>query len=103
MELGRAPGAISLAAVIGAVEGSSEPKNCVLGLGLCSEENPCALHEDWLPLRTAIHSFLEETTLADLVNVMEGRSENPDLRFVEHRREVAEAGKTLERKRGDEV
>jgi Rrf2 family protein len=41
MELGRAPESISLAAVIHAVEGSKESNACVLGLGACSEENPC--------------------------------------------------------------
>lgn len=99
MELGRAPDAISLAAVICAVEGPKELQNCVLGLGLCSEDNPCALHEEWLPLRTAIRDFLEKTTLADLVNVIQRRPAGPDLRFIEQSHDVAEASNTLERKR----
>jgi Rrf2 family protein len=67
MELGKAPGAISLASVIHAVEGTKDTENCVLGFGACSAENPCVLHEGWLPLRTAINAFLVKTTLADLV------------------------------------
>ena len=98
MELGRAPDAISLASVIGAVEGPKELEDCVLGLGLCSEENPCALHEEWLPLRTAIHNFLEKTTLADLVGVVQRRSSHPDPRFVRLNRTKIKAGTTPERK-----
>jgi Rrf2 family transcriptional regulator, iron-sulfur cluster assembly transcription factor len=98
-ELGRAPDAISLATVICAVEGPKELENCVLGLGLCSEDNPCALHSEWLPLRSAIHDFLEKTTLADLVNVMQRRSADPNLRFAGKTQDVAEARDTFERKR----
>lgn len=99
MELGRAPNAISLAAVIQAVEGPKELENCVLGLGLCSKDNPCALHEEWLPLRTAIHNFLEKTTLADLVHVAGRRSEHPELRLVGQKQVANEAGSGSERKR----
>lgn len=99
MELGRAPKAISLAAVVRAVEGLKELEDCVLGLGMCSEDHPCALHEEWLPLRTAIHNFLEKTTLADLVDVMQRRSAGPNLGFVEQTRGVPEARDAFERKR----
>lgn len=99
MELGRAPKGISLAAVIHAVEGPKEQEDCVLGLGLCSEEKPCALHEEWLPLRTAIHNFLEKTTLADMVQVVERRSSHHDARLVRLNRTVFKAGETPERKR----
>ena len=69
MELGKAPEAISLASVIRAVEGTKDAGDCLLGFGACSTQNPCALHKDWLPLRTAINAFLLKTTLADLVGV----------------------------------
>ena len=99
MELGRAPEAISLAAVIGALEGPKEREDCVLGLGLCSEENPCALHEEWLPLRTAIHNFLDKTTLADLVTVVQRRSSQNEPRLVRLNKTVMKVGGTPERKR----
>ncbi len=99
MELGRAPDAISLAAIIGAVEGSKELKNCVLGLGLCSEDNPCALHEEWLPLRTAIHNFLEKTTLADLVHVAERRSRQKEPQLARPNYVETETGDAPERER----
>lgn len=77
LELGRAPEAITLASVIHAVEGTVESDECVLGLGVCSELNPCALHREWLPLRKAIHEMLEKTTLADLARSVRERQISP--------------------------
>lgn len=74
MELGRAPEAITLASLIEAMEGTKAPDECVLGLGICSEENPCPLHNDWIPLHTAIRDLMERTTLADLVRAVRERS-----------------------------
>ena len=99
MELGRAPDSISLAAVISAVEGPRELDACVLGLGLCSEENPCLLHEEWIPLRTALHNFLEKTTLADLVRQVEKKSSQRKARVLSLIAADAGASKTRERKR----
>lgn len=67
MELGRAASTITLASLILAMEGSKEADECVLGLGRCSEETPCVLHGEWIPIRTATRNLLEKTTLADLV------------------------------------
>jgi Rrf2 family transcriptional regulator, iron-sulfur cluster assembly transcription factor len=99
MELGRAPDTISLAAVILAVEGPKEIGACVLGLGLCSEENPCLLHKEWLPLRTAIHDFLEKTTLADLVRVVEKKTSHRKARVLGLIAANAKASRMRERKR----
>ncbi len=67
LELGRAPEAITLSSVINAVQGFMNSQGCVLGLGVCSEEHPCALHFEWLPLRNRICELLDKTTLADLI------------------------------------
>jgi Rrf2 family iron-sulfur cluster assembly transcriptional regulator len=99
MELGRAPKSISLAAVICAVEGAKEPDACVLGLGVCSEEHPCPLHEEWLPLRAAIHNFLEQTTLADLVRVVNKKSRHQKPGVLNLIAAEAAAARTRERKR----
>jgi Rrf2 family iron-sulfur cluster assembly transcriptional regulator len=67
MELGRAPEAITLADLVRAAEGSRLSDKCIFGLGDCSPQHPCPLHNNWLPLRTAIFDLMEKTTLADLV------------------------------------
>lgn len=82
MELGRAPDAITLASLIEAMEGAKAPGECVLGLGVCAEENPCPLHEEWMPLRTAIRDLLQKTTLADLVRTVSQRLAQPAPRLL---------------------
>jgi Rrf2 family iron-sulfur cluster assembly transcriptional regulator len=66
MELGRAASTITLASLILVMEGSKELDECVFGLGTCSEDTPCILHDEWIPIRNAIRDLLEKTTLADL-------------------------------------
>lgn len=68
LELGRAPEKITLAFLVCSTQGSLDSDNCVLGSGKCSEEHPCALHSEWLPLRKRISNLLEKTTLADLLS-----------------------------------
>jgi Rrf2 family iron-sulfur cluster assembly transcriptional regulator len=66
LELGRDPKAINLWSIACAVEDRAKPDQCVLGLQVCSEEQPCSLHQRWRPLREAMRRLLEESTLAEL-------------------------------------
>ena len=61
------PDRIDLAAIVVATQGSIGSDRCVLGLEACSDNHPCALHSQWLPLRRRIVELLEKTTLGDLV------------------------------------
>ena len=97
MELGRAPDAITLASLIEAMQGAKAPDECVLGLGVCSEENPCPLHKDWIPLRTAIRDLLEKTTLADLVRALHERPGQVAPRLLGLDRTIASVGSSRER------
>src|SRR5574341_246115 len=47
LELGRAPGRITLWSVVQATDGAEQTQGCVLGTHACSEENPCVLHRQW--------------------------------------------------------
>lgn len=98
MELGRAPDAITLASLMEAMEGVKPPDECVLGLGVCSQDNPCPLHEDWIPLRTAIRDLLEKTTLADLVRAVGDGSTRPAPRLLGLGGPMAKTGGGRERK-----
>lgn len=98
MELGRAPDTITLASLIQAVEGLKSSDECVLGLGVCSEENPCPLHKDWIPLHTAIRNLLEKTTLADLVRAVRESSGRVAPRLPGLHRTGATVGGGRERK-----
>lgn len=67
VELGGAPEVITLCSVIVAAQGSLNLDQCVLGLPVCSDERPCALHRDWAPLRAKICDLVEKITLAELI------------------------------------
>lgn len=69
VELGRPAEELRLASIIDTVQGGLESDKCVLGLTICSEENPCPLHDEWLPQRAAIHQMVDGKSLADLVRI----------------------------------
>lgn len=74
MELGRAPASITLDSLVCVIEGPKSEDECVLGIGICSKETPCTLHRDWVPIRTAIQALLQNTTLANLVEIAQNHS-----------------------------
>jgi Rrf2 family protein len=75
VELSQPPAAIGVAAVVKAVEGESDSEKCILGLGACSEAQPCPLHLRWVPMRREIRRMLEETSLATLAAAARERPE----------------------------
>ena len=64
--LARPPREITLFIVKAAVDGTKDLETCAVGLGLCSDEMPCPLHDAFKPIRQAIRRYLESTTLADM-------------------------------------
>ena len=70
IELGRSADEIRLSSVVITAQGSMDSDRCILGFNVCSGENPCSLHFEWLPHRAAIQEMLERTTIADLVRVL---------------------------------
>jgi Rrf2 family protein len=61
--LARAPEEISLYDIRAAIDGVADLEGCALGLGTCSDEATCPLHETWKPIREQIHRYLTDTTL----------------------------------------
>jgi Rrf2 family iron-sulfur cluster assembly transcriptional regulator len=82
MELARTPSSITLASLIQIIEGAKVEDECVLGLEICTEEAPCALHKEWIPIRAAINKLLEETTLADLAEIVQSHANKPGTQLV---------------------
>jgi Rrf2 family protein len=91
MELGRAASTITLASLIHVMEGPKTADECVLGLGTCSQETPCVLHDEWVPIRASIRNLLEKTTLADLAGSVLSREARFGARPVSRLREPAKA------------
>lgn len=53
--------------IIKAIDGDSLFKKCILGFDECSDENPCAIHQKWIPEREHLKDIFNYT-LQDIVN-----------------------------------
>jgi Rrf2 family protein len=73
--LAREAAQITLWEIVQAVESPAADPRCALGIGLCSEERPCPLHDRWVPLRDGRQRLLEETTLAALAQGLRSMAE----------------------------
>lgn len=77
--LARAPGEISVAEIIVAINENIDATRCG-GERNCQGDEPCLTHELWEELSVRIHEFLKSITLADLVS-------KPDVQQVALRQE----------------
>jgi Rrf2 family protein len=64
--LAREPGSISLWEVVHTLDPEPDCDACVLGLGLCSQENACSLHSDWQKIREAWIILLKSKTISEI-------------------------------------
>jgi Rrf2 family protein len=64
--LAHEPVEISLLEIKEAIDGHKDLERCAVGLSPCSDDAPCPLHDTYKPLRTAIKTYLQDTTLAGL-------------------------------------
>ncbi|MGA2434352.1 MAG: Rrf2 family transcriptional regulator [Bryobacteraceae bacterium] len=63
----RAPaGEISLMDVI-----EVQHQKSVCALHECSDDDPCAMHDEWKELQTRIIGYFEQTTISDLVDALD--------------------------------
>jgi Rrf2 family protein len=58
---------ISLFEIVKAVDNIEKYFGCILGFEECSDENPCSLHTKWMPLKTELLAFLENTNMSDVI------------------------------------
>lgn len=71
--LGRDPAAIRLADVIRPFDDTVLGRDCLLGRPECSDDSPCAAHEQWLEVAGRVRRFFLETSLDDLGPPVPGR------------------------------
>jgi Rrf2 family protein len=69
--LDRAPQEIKLSEVIGLLEGSIAPVDCVADPRACSRSDLCVTRDIWVDLKKAMDGVLESKTLQDLVEVQQ--------------------------------
>ena len=73
--LARPAHAITLMQIITAVEGDVAAEGCVLGLKQCNEQQPCAQHDLYKPIRQRLNDYLTTTTLADLAVSLKSKAD----------------------------
>ena len=64
--LGRPAGEIRLSEVVGLLEGSMAPVECISSPEVCNRSDWCATRDIWAELKQAIDGVLESITLEDL-------------------------------------
>jgi Rrf2 family iron-sulfur cluster assembly transcriptional regulator len=57
VKLAKSSSDISLISLIEAIDGSRFFDACILGIGDCEDEKPCALHAQWEKWRTEMHEM----------------------------------------------
>ncbi|NND72280.1 MAG: Rrf2 family transcriptional regulator [Rhodothermales bacterium] len=76
--LSKSPDKLYLKDIIAVVDGKGALEGCVLGNAKCSASNPCALHEDWSPIRQQIMDLVENRSLgqiAERIRILSANSE----------------------------
>ncbi len=64
--LAHAPEEIRFVDVLGAVDAYPAPGRCAFGWGTCNGDHPCPLHGAWIQMSEALHSWANNTTLAEV-------------------------------------
>jgi Rrf2 family protein len=68
VKLARASSDITLISLIDAVDGSTFFDACILGIGDCEDEKPCALHAQWEKWRTEMHEMYSAMRLDEITD-----------------------------------
>jgi Rrf2 family protein len=68
IQLAKSPDEITVFQVVEAIDGLNVLKQCVLGLPNCGEGKPCALHDQWGPIRAEIADMFQGKSIAQLLN-----------------------------------
>ena len=55
----------SISDIVKAIDGDGIYKDCVIGLKLCSEKNPCPVHFEYKEIKKNLIAMLEQSTIAD--------------------------------------
>lgn len=75
--LARDPGSITLDEVVGALDGSNPPLECIDDATGCALSGCCAQRDIWRDVEDAIHRVLTTTTIADLASRQQERAARP--------------------------
>ncbi len=65
--LAKDPKDITIFDIVKEIDGVEWFDSCILRVGPCDTENPCALHDYWFKMRNQIRAMLDHESLANLV------------------------------------
>lgn len=65
-------GLLPLYDVVSALEGDWSLSKCGFGLKSCDSQNPCPLHQEYLPIREGLYNLLKRETIQSLANKILG-------------------------------
>ncbi|MDP3302278.1 MAG: Rrf2 family transcriptional regulator [Sulfuricurvum sp.] len=68
VKLAKSSSDISLISLIEAIDGSRFFDACILGIGDCEDEKPCALHAQWEKWRTEMHEMYSAMRLEEITD-----------------------------------
>lgn len=71
VKLAKSPSEIKILDIIAAVDGDKYFDMCILGIGACDSERPCALHEEWVKRKDELVAIFEAISLADIARDIE--------------------------------
>ncbi len=66
IKLAKHPSQIKIIDIIKAIDGDKYFDMCLLGIGSCECENPCALHEEWFKRKDELVEIFEAISLEDI-------------------------------------
>jgi len=61
----------SISDIVKAIDGDGIYKDCVLGLKLCSEKNPCPIHHQYVEIKKNFLSMIETNTIIEFKDKLE--------------------------------
>jgi Rrf2 family cysteine metabolism transcriptional repressor len=73
--LAKSPQEITLSEVVGLLEGSIAPADCVNDPKACPRSDLCVTRDIWVELKRAMDGVLESKTLQDLVEMQKGKGQ----------------------------
>jgi Rrf2 family protein len=73
VKLAKKPFEIKIIDIIKAINGDKYFDMCILGIGSCDCENPCALHEEWSKRKDELIEIFEAISLGDILKDIDSR------------------------------
>lgn len=69
------PGRITLCDIVDVIDGDQQQRQCVVGLAVCDDAQPCPQHEQFKQVRKQVQRYLASTTLDEMSTALSRKLE----------------------------